>query len=293
MRLKEIAIATNTSIATVSRVINNKDGVSIKKRKEIEKFLLNIGVPLKSIDALEETNKKIAIIIPDIQNPFFSKITKNISSHIRELNYQVSIYDTDENYSIEKKVIDSIISDGISGVIICISDGELSSNSINSLEEEGIPTVMIDRELEFYHDGVFFNDFKAGFIATEALINEGHKKIGIITGNLDLKHAYNRYAGYLHALKKYKIEKRDELILQGDHKMSGGYKQAQFIHNNNLDIEAIITCNNLTLLGYLKFIKQNDISKKISIISFDNPHFLISLILILHLSIEKILIWKF
>ena len=272
MKLKKIADAANTSISTVSRVLNNKDGVGKEKRELIEKLLIENGFYNKSYKISSDT-KRIAVIVPDLKNPFFSEIVKKITEESRKKNYQVLIFDTDEDFQNEVSSIDSIIKSNILGVIMCISGGSNSEKNIKKLDDYSIPFVLFDRELDFYHDGVFLDDFKAGFLATEALIKENHKNVGILVGKFKHKNMYNRFLGYCHALKTYDIEIDNDFIYEIDLEIEDGYNVAKnvFLKGNNLT--AIFSCSNLITLGFIKYQNENNKKNNISIIGFDNPDY--------------------
>ncbi|MCQ8212760.1 LacI family transcriptional regulator [Cetobacterium somerae] len=272
MKLKEIAKSANTSVSTVSRVLNNKTGVGKEKRDLIEKLLIESGFYNNSYKIANDI-KRIAVIVSDLKNPFFSEIVKKITEESRKESYQVLIFDTDENFQNEIESIDSIIKSNILGVIMCPSGGSNSEKNLKKLEDYSIPFVLFDRELDFYHDGVFLDDFKAGFLATEALIKENHSNIGILVGKLKHKNMYNRFLGYCHALKVYNIEFNNNFIYEIDLEVQDGYNVAKDICSKNSNLSAIFSCSNLITLGFIKY--QNEVNKKnkISIIGFDNPDY--------------------
>lgn len=259
MKLKEIADIANVSITTVSRVINKQGGVSDKNRKRIEKILLEKGFYKRSESSFKNNSlKKIAIILPDLKNPFFGEITKETSDKLRTFGYQSLIFNTNENYTLEKEAIESIVKlDDIAGVIICISCAINSSKNINILKEYNIPFVLIDRELEFHQDGIFMDDFKAGFLATEALIKKGHQKIGIVIGTTELINMKNRLEGYYYALKKYNLEKDKNLIFSADIALDSKCDNLKNILSNKFMFSALITANNALTINTLKILKSS------------------------------------
>lgn len=269
MKLKDIAELANVSIPTVSRVLNNKEGVSEKNRLAVEKILSKENFSRKNIKFFQNSEKtKIALILPDLANPFFGKIAKVVSSDLRNLNYQTMIFDTDEVYENEASIIDSIITDrDISGVIICIADGKKSLSSIEKLKDHHLPVVMLDRELEFYQDGIFLDDFKAGFLATEALIKAGHREIGIITtGPLDLKNIKNRFLGYQHALEKYNIIPKKEHIFSSSLLLNEDFSSLKKAIHSSKSMTGIITTNNAMTLAVLEYLNEENLFSDLSIV---------------------------
>ena len=85
------------------------------------------------------------------------------------------------------------------------------------LEKINAPVVLLDRDIDGISlDKVVYDNFGSAFAATEALIKAGNKTIGIITGDLNLKHARGRYEGYLEAMKQYNIPLNEKYIFHGD-----------------------------------------------------------------------------
>lgn len=270
MNLQELSDKLNVSKATLSRVINNKPGVSEKKREEIKAFLAKNNL----IKISDENN--IVIIIPDFENPFFGEIIKEISKVLREQGYQITIYDTDENIENEKIIVRSIIKNGAAGVIFCVSNGMESAKNVKLLQDSEIPVVLFDRELDFPLEGVFLNDFHAGFLATELLISKGCKNIAVIPGSLELKNIKNRFEGYQYALNQNAIPFNFELIFQGDMKIESGTIAMKNIVNSEIDIDGILILNNFMTIGVLNFINNTDSSlyDTYKILGFDIPDYL-------------------
>ena len=270
MNLQELSEKLNVSKATLSRVINNKPGVSNKKREEIKQFLAKNNL----LKLSNENN--IVIIIPDFENPFFGEIIKEISKLLREHGYQITIYDTDENVENEKIIVRGLIKNKVSGVIFCISDGIESVHNISLLQKANIPVVLFDRELDFSLSGVFLDDFQAGILATEHLISKGCKKIAVIPGSLELKHIKNRFSGYQYILKQHNLSFTDKYIFQGDMRIESGTAAMKSIINSDIDFDGILILNNFMTIGVLNYINNNDSSlyNKYSILGFDIPEYL-------------------
>lgn len=276
MKLKEIAKLANVSVGTVSKVINKREGVGKEKRKEIDEILVKSGFYKRHKQNQEENEmKNVAVVVPDLQNPYFGEIIKNISKILRTNEYQVLIFDTDEKFELEEEAITSILKNNICGVIMCICDGIKSKSNIENLKNANIPLVLIDRELEFHQDGVFLDDFKAGYIATEALIKEGHTKIGVLTGPLNLQNLKNRYLGYVHALKDYNISEENSLVIEGDMRYfdKSNYEQIRKVICNKIEITGIVSFNNFMTLNLLRFLNEekNEKHSKLSLIGFEIP----------------------
>lgn len=270
IKLEEIAKLGKTSVSTVSRVLNNKPGVGKKKREVIEKLLIENGFYNK-VYKISQDAKRIALVVPDLKNPFFGEIIKKVIQIGKKKDYEILIFDTDENYENEIDIINSIIKGNILGVIMCVVGGELSKNNIKKLQAFSIPFVLFDRELDFYNDGIFLDDFKAGFLGTEILIKEGYKNIGILVGNLKYKNMENRLKGYKNALEKYNLNINENYIYEIGLEIKDGYKIGKKIFLEENKLEGIFSCSNLITLGLIKY--QKEYGEKIPLVAFDNPDY--------------------
>lgn len=273
MNLEELSLKLKVSKATISRVINNKPGVNEKKREMIKEFLIENNI-LKNNE-----NNNIFIIIPDFENPFFGEIIKEISRMLMKNEFQVSIYDTDENPEIENSVVKNIIKTGAAGVIMCVSDEKSSTKHLNMLLECKIPVILFDRELDFYLEGVFLNDFQSGYLATENLIAKGCKNIALIHGPMSLRHIKNRYNGYKYALEKNGIAIQKEILFEGNLKSESGFNIMKNIVESKNEIDGVLILNNFMTLGALNYISNKDISlyDKYRIFGYDIPEYIYSL----------------
>lgn len=142
--IKEIAKLANVSVATVSRVINNNGRFSEATKERVEKIIKEYGyttnIAAKSLRTSK--SKTIGLIVPHINNEWFSQLALEIENYFFDKNYSVFICNTsqDENKEIAYfKSLDSKLVDGI----ICISGIEQIPTSSLS---RSIPIVCIDRK---------------------------------------------------------------------------------------------------------------------------------------------------
>ena len=119
---------------------------------------------------------------------------------------------------------------------------------------------------------IIVDDVEGGMMATEYLIKLGHRRIAHITGPLKTRSALNRIKGYKLALKKYKIEYRDELVGEGDFKIKGGYQVMKRFLKLAEPPTAIFAANDLLALGAMQAIQKRKyhIPENFSVIGFND-----------------------
>lgn len=277
MNIYDVAREANVSVATVSRVLNNHKNVKESTRKKVmdvikgKDFVPNSAA--KNLSMGESRN--IALIVPDIENPFFAKLLHGLSDQAIEFGYNVFMFGTDEDTERELQILESLKSELLRGlVMIPVSeDSENTKVLLNRFREASAPVVLIDRDVrggDF--DGVFSQDDEGAFNAVECLIKAGHRKIAIIRGSDTSRPGYERYRGYKKALAKYNIELRKEYCPYGDFMEENSYQAMKKLMSLENPPTAVFSSNNMTTLGCLRYFKENNlkIGRDISIVGFDD-----------------------
>lgn len=273
MRMKDIAFELGLSIATVSRVVNGSSNVNEKTKEKVLQFIHESGyTPNFMAQCLsKQESKTIALLVPNITNPFFANLIDNISKIFIQNNYQITLYNTIGNSLLEEKAIKSILGHQVAAVIAILNDGKYETNPLKPLIDKNIPVYLLDREVEESSlPGVFINNYLGAYKITEELIKRGHKNIAIITGNLRFLNARERLRGFKAALEDHGIEVSNDNIYKGDYLFESGYVLAKEILKK--EHTAVFSCNNLMLYGFLKEYKNNQ--KNIDIACFEKTDFL-------------------
>lgn len=227
--LQDIANVAGVSSATVSRVINNSPLVKPDTRESVLSVIKKLNyVPnaLARSLSLNETNT-IGVIVPDILNPFFGNIVRGISTVLREMDYNITMCDTNENISNEYASLQMLRKQQVRGLIITPTLEQENTNGLKlvELEQSGIPVVIVDRDVNLSNfDGVFVDNVKAGLDATQAFINAGHKKIATVMGPTDSKACMERFLGYRLAMEKNGIDIDPGFNFNGYYNLESGYE---------------------------------------------------------------------
>ena len=155
MNIYDIAKEAGVSPATVSRVLNNHKNVKEETRNKILEVIKgkNYSPNMVARNLSVGISRNIAFMVPDIENPFFSKILHGISDKAMDNDYNVFMFGTAENTQREHKILDSLKIEMIKGLII-IPVSECDQETAARLEEfeaQGVPVVMIDdiKDLEY------------------------------------------------------------------------------------------------------------------------------------------------
>jgi len=274
--LKEVAKFADVSITTVSRVMNDASKVNPETRERVQKAMrkldYNPSRVAQRLRASKGHSKLLGLIIPDIQNQFYSHIVRGIEDVAYRKDYAVILCNTDENPNKEKFYLDVLMSESVDGVIL--PPIHQYSKVVEDMIETGLPIVCVDRKLaRSAVDTVVVNNEKGGRIAVEHLIQLGHKRIGLLTSSPQFSSFEERQRGYEKVLYESGIEIDENLIKEGDPRSSGN---ARDLANELLNLDspptAIFAANNLMTLGVLEAINNANINipDDMSIIGFDD-----------------------
>ena len=273
MKMKDIARELGLSIATVSRVVNNHNNVNEETKRKVQEFIekknYTPNVIAQNLSKME--NRTIALLVPNISNPFFATLTNYICKNFNSGGYQIALYNTVESLEQEKEAMKNILGHRIAGVIAILLNGYYEENPLNCLLKQKIPVYLIDREFEnFKLPGVFIDNYIGAYNITKQLIENGHKDIALITGNLDFLNARERKRGYIQAHIDRGLQIKDENIYEGNYLFESGYMAGKKILNSSAT--AIFSSNNLMLYGVLKALKGE--KRDFELASFEKTEFL-------------------
>lgn len=277
VNLKTISNHLNLSPGTVSRVLNGKAKEFRISQETVElvlSYVKKIGYSPNLIAKGLRASKTftIGLIIPDISNPFFAIMARNIEKAASKENYSILLADSQDDEEREQEQLRNMISRKVDGIIAAPVGA--SSNHFLEIKKQGIPLVFVDR---YFNDidipYVSSDNYLGAFEATKYLVSNRHQKIVLIKGNEATEPAKERRRGYMDALVQEGIE-IDEISIVGSDEFSieNGYQSTRKILSAAKNHTAIFALSNLIGLGVLKAVKEAGlkIPGNISLIIFDD-----------------------
>ena len=271
--MKDIAEKVGVSKTTVSMVINKKDGnISEETKRKIYSIIEETGYIPNNIARGLNTKKSgsIAIIIPDISNPFFSELSRAIEDVANRLGYNVILCNSDNDAIKEKKYVELLISKLIDGIILI--PGEESEASANILKLNGIPFVFVDRYIKGFEEypGVYFNNKQGIKCGIEYLYSKGKRNIVFVSGPKKINVNKERLDGYKEIMTEYGIYNKS-LIFESTFSLEGGIKITNEIIAECESFDAIFYSNDIMAIGGMKALKRKKykIPKDILVMGFD------------------------
>ena len=217
--LKDIARELDVSISTVSKALKNSEEISRDTKEKVQAFAKlynyrpnNIAISLKN-----KRTKNIGVIIPDIVHHFFTTVFRGIEKFANARGYNVIVCISDESFDKEVINMEMLANGSIDGFIMALSAGTQLKNDYNHLREvtdQGIPLVLFDRVTdEIACDKVVINDTEAAYMAVEKMIQDGRKRIALITTEGYFNVSAHRAEGYYRALEENQLPLNEDLVL--------------------------------------------------------------------------------
>ncbi len=275
--IKDIAEISGVSVATVSRVLNNKGKCSEATKDRVLAIAKQYGyISNMAAKSLRESRSNtIGLIIPNVTNTFFSNIAYAIETFLFEKNYSLFICNSGNNAEKERAYFRSLVSKNVDG-ILCISElNELPSEVMT----RDIPIVSVDRHPSTPKKipWVGNDDVEMSKCATQHLINNGCKKILFISSYHSEYSHQLRLQGYEITLRKNGLGIDKNLILERIGEKSTLEEVEELVNNsiaNGLAFDGILASSEMAGIGAITALKKQNlqIPNDIKIICFDNSY---------------------
>lgn len=271
--MKDVAKEANVSIATVSRVINNKGKVDPILKKNVNDAILKLNYQVNVIakNLKEDRTKTIGVIIPDISNPHFMTISKGIEDITYQHGYQLIFGSSNENPQKENQLLNLFYGKRVESIVLATT-GQ-NEETIQKIQELGTPILMVDRRVEI--PGINLNtveedNIHGAYLLTKKLLEMGHTRIGVVNGAMSVSTGRDRFKGYQLAIKEAGIEEDSMLVYDGDFTKESGQRAVEYFYSTKAP-SAIISFNNLMSIGVLKelFKRSIEVPKQMIVASYD------------------------
>lgn len=264
LNISDIARMAGVSKTTVSRVLNKPSLVNSKTKAKVEKIIKeNDFHPKQAARAItnQNTTNVIAVLVAEINNEYFGNLLLGISEIAEKMNITTMIFNTENSYQKEKKILQTLRGYYIKGIIyapsIVYKSEKQEKDIADYLDRFNVPVVLVDRSLKkTKYDGVFFKDDEALYQATKNFIKKGYKNIGVVSGDFEGSLISVRDSGVFKALKEFSLALAPENYLKCNYTVESAYRVTLERFQKADPPSAFILGNNKTGLGFLKAINE-------------------------------------
>ncbi|MCY9590350.1 LacI family transcriptional regulator [Paenibacillus chitinolyticus] len=265
--IRDVSKLAGVSVATVSRVINQKGYVHEDTLQRVHKAikLLNY-VPNDVARSLsKKSTKTIALFVPDITNPFFNELALAVEKVTQLYGYTTILCNTNESAKIERQYIQNLKQKYIDGFIMATNT--LTEEEIDQLD---IPMVAVDRSSTPVVPTVTSKNRDGAHLAVQALLQQGCNKIAHIRGPKGLWIAEERCQGYLDLVENMPWF-TPKLIANGNFQLKEAAEAAKKLFKEHPDIDGVFAGNDLMAIGTLRALQEHGIRvpDQVQIIGYD------------------------
>jgi len=270
--IQDVAKTAGVSVSTVSRVLNGKVDVASDTQGRILDVIENLGYTTNLAARSMRSQKKnlVGLIMPDIAYPFAVEVMKGVNRAIAKSDSDLLVYTTGDvrksgRASHEQKyvsLLNNSITDGV--VIVAPVASEFSTDA---------PIVSIDPIMSNpNYPSVHATNYQGAMDAMEYLLDLGHKRIGFISGRVELESSNRRLMGYRDVLEHAGISIDEKLIVSGDYTTETGAKGTQELLSLDSPPTAIFASNDQAAMGVFQIVKERGmkVPEDLSIVGFDN-----------------------
>ena len=271
--IKDVARHAQVSVTTVSHVINATRFVSAGSRERVLHAVATLNYVPSALARSLKNNRThtVGMMIPNSSNPYFAEIIRGIEDTCFDAGFNVILCNSDDDPRKQGQYIRVLAEKQVDGLIVLSSGGddELGAH----LRNANMPQVLVDREVEHLSaDLVEVNHESGGYLATRHLLELGHRRIGCITGPLQLSSALQRLQGHHRALAEAGVDADRGGLVEADFTSGGGFTAMQRLLALTTPPSAVFACNDLMAIGALCAASSAGlrVPQDLSVIGFDD-----------------------
>ncbi len=272
--IKHIARRARVSTATVSHVLNKSAYVGPELRERVMKAVrkLNYRPNLLARSLRTKKTRTVGMIVPNITNPFFPAVVRGVEDVLNRRGYTLIVGNSDYDLAKEEEYYHTFCAKRVDGMIMEITPTR-APGYLRRHNWKETPVAYVDRLYEGCGgDAVLVDNIKGSYHAVRHLLEMGHRRIGIVTGPLQMLMAHRRLEGYRRAHREYSVPAHKELIAEGRFDARSGYEGTRALLGLRPRPTALFVSNGLMTMGALRAIAETGIPypEELALVSFDD-----------------------
>ncbi len=275
--IRDIALMAQTSVATVSWVLNgnSRKYVSDELRDRVIEaaHLLNYQPNLLAQRLKGKSRKLLAVVVPQFENIFFNHIVIGAEKYANNLGYRLLICSTDDNHRKEVDLVNQLIANWVDGFLIAPTPE--GADAVENICRSGIPLVIVDRKIDKVGadiDYVGTDNLTAAYLGVRYLLDKGHRRIAYIGWDTCLQTLLDRNIGFFKAAGEFDIAPEDVVMRKCARDPEAGFRVADQILKEFQPTAIFVDQNNIAD-GVVKAIRSFNlrIPEDLSVLIYGEP----------------------
>jgi LacI family transcriptional regulator len=268
--IKDVASRAGVSVATVSRVLNEKALV----REETIKRVLDAAKELRYVPhggarslSMRQT-RTVGVVLPDLHGEFFSEVIRGIDVAARRRGFHLLVSGSHSDWT-EMTAMALAVRGRVDGLIVMVPD--MDPDEVQARLPVGVPVVLLNCRASATWSIVIDNATGAEAMVAH-LASLGHREIAFITGPEANADAAERLRGWRSGMERIGADPRPGLVAKGDFSENGGYEAAYSLLSGERRPTAVFAANDAMAIGALSAIREQgyEVPARIAVAGFDD-----------------------
>ena len=278
-RLADVAAAADVSLATASRSLAGRTGVSVEVAERVRRTALALGyvANIHARTLAGGATATVGLIVHEIGDPYFSEIASGVISVAEERGRTVQICHSGRDPEVELLQIRTLVMHRVDAIVIAGSgytDSAVQAEAdraLRAFQDSGGRVAVIGRH--FLHaDAVLPDNRAGGRAAAQHALSLGHRHIAVTAGSLNLTTVEDRLAGIDDALREVGRSLSELPVIHTGFDRDGGRRAAETVLADHPETTAILALNDAMAMGILSTLREHrvPVPQRVSVVGFDD-----------------------
>lgn len=272
--MKDVAKRAGVSTSTVSHVINKTHFVSEEMTMRVRAAIDELNYAPSALARSLKLNqtKTLGMLISTSTNPFFAEVVKGVERRCYQKNYNLILCNTEGSMERMQDSLEMLMQKRVDGLLVM--SAEVDGRHIDLFgRHTPVPTIVMDWGVnDPLLDQIQDHSLLGGKLATQYLIDCGHKKIGCITGPMKKNTAKLRFNGFEQTMQKAHLQIEKKWIVEGEFEAEGGYEAFEKLVQEKELPTALFVGNDMMAMGVINAANKRGLKvpDDLSIIGYDD-----------------------
>jgi LacI family transcriptional regulator len=273
--IRDVASAAGVSRQTVSRVLNSKPDVAPETRQRVLEIIEQLGYRPSSIARSLTQGRSFTLGVVSYGVQYFgpSHTLAGIERQANRMGYALHLSLVDNPSESGVQLLHDLLSYHVDGILWAISEiGNNRDWAEREICQLNVPVVFLDMRPCPNLSVVNMDNRSGGAIATRHLLDQGYRRIGLITGPLDWWAARQRRSGWQDALEEAGLLVEEDLVVEGTWSAASGERGLRRLLEQRPDVDAVFACNDQMALGALKAARETGrrVPEDMAVVGYDD-----------------------
>ncbi len=275
--IKEVSLHARVSPSTVSRVLNGTAAVNEKTRQRVLDAVSELNYHPNAFARGLVTNRSggIGVVVNEISSPFYSGLISGIEQVVEAEGLHLLVSSSHAKTQTEREALEFLVQRRSDGLILQF-DASSDYDILTWLKEVHTPAIVVGRFIaEIANHCLYLDNERGGYMATQHLLKQGHRKIAHVMGAPSIKDSWDRLHGYRRALEEAGLSYDEMYIVEGTFMEESGQLAIRRLLERNLGITAVFLANDQMAAGAIQELRDTGlhVPDDISIIGYDDINF--------------------